>query len=74
MRLILRVYTYKSCCNDSYSDNANIAIPDWIHPAATTYPGPANGPTSGMAPMLPNWNEADYLDAFAQVLGALGRR
>ena len=74
MRLTLGVYAYKSCCNDSYPDNTNIAIPDWVRPAATSYPRPPNGSTPGVAQVVPNWNNPDYLGAFAQLLAALGRR
>src|ERR1700757_2090441 len=34
MRLILRVYSYKSCCDDHPNDT-NIAIPDWMRSVAT---------------------------------------
>ena len=71
MRLILRVYSYNSCC-DTSSSNTNIAIPDWMRSAATTYPGPPNG--SGVTQVVPNWNDPKYLDAFGQLLAALGRR
>jgi hypothetical protein len=74
MRLTLRVYAYRSCCNDSYPDNTNIAVPDWMRSAATSYPGPPNGPTSGVTQVVPNWNDPTYLDGFTQLLGALGRR
>jgi hypothetical protein len=74
MRLTLRVYAYNSCCNDSYPDNANIAIPDWMRSAATSYPGPPNSPAAGLAQVVPNWNNPGYLDAFGQLLAALGRR
>ncbi|MGD1280185.1 hypothetical protein ACKUUI_12330 [Mycobacterium seoulense] len=74
MRLILGVYAYKSCCNDSYPNNTNIAIPDWVRSAATTYPAAANSPTPGVAQVVPNWNDADYLNNFGQLLAALGRR
>jgi hypothetical protein len=74
MRLALGVYAYKSCCNDSYPDNTNIAIPDWLRPAATTYAAAPNSSTPGVAHVVPDWNSADYLNAFAQLLGALGRR
>ncbi|EUA85967.1 hypothetical protein I551_7595 [Mycobacterium ulcerans str. Harvey] len=42
MRLTLRIYAYNSCCNDSYPNNTNIAVPDWLRaiPGTTTsYPG-----------------------------------
>ncbi|OMC56582.1 hypothetical protein A5747_07305 [Mycobacterium sp. IS-836] len=72
MRMTLRVYAYNSCCNDS--GNPNIAIPDWMRPAATTYSGPPNGSAAGVTQVVPNWNNPDYLDAFSQLLAALGRR
>jgi hypothetical protein len=74
MRLTLRVYAYNSCCNDSYPDNANVAIPDWMRSAATSYPGPPNTPAAGVTQVVPNWNNPGYLDAFGQLLAALGRR
>ena len=74
MRLTLRVYGYNSCCNDSYPDNANIAIPDWMRSAATSYPGPPNTPAAAVTQVVPNWNNPGYLDAFGQLLAALGRR
>jgi hypothetical protein len=77
MRLTLRVLTFNSCCSDSYSDNANIEVPDWVRaiPAATTgYPNPPNGPAPGVTQVVPNWNDPTYLDALGQLLAALGRR
>jgi hypothetical protein len=74
MRLTLRVYAYNSCCNDSYPDNTNIAIPDWMRSAATSYPGPPNSRAVGVTHVVPNWNNPAYLDAFGQLLAALGRR
>jgi hypothetical protein len=74
MRLTLRVYAYSSCCNDSYTDNANIAIPDWMRSAATSYPGPPNSSAAGVTQVVPNWNNPSYLEAFGQLLAALGRR
>ncbi|OMC50251.1 hypothetical protein [Mycobacterium sp. IS-1264] len=72
MRMTLRVYAYNSCCNDS--GNPNIAIPDWMRPAATAYSGPPNGSAAGVTQVVPNWNNPDYLDGFSQLLAALGRR
>ncbi|MEE6179249.1 hypothetical protein [Mycobacterium sp. 050134] len=75
MRLTLRVVAYHSCCDANYPDNTNIAIPDWMRSAATNLVGrqrywwPA-APTQ----VVPNWNDQRYLDAFAQLLAALGRR
>jgi hypothetical protein len=74
MRLTLGVYAYKSCCDDSYPDNTNIAVPDWVRPAATSYPAPPNGSTPRVTQVVPNWNNTDYLSAFSQLLAALGRR
>ncbi len=74
MRLTLGVFAFKSCCDDSYSDNTNIAIPDWVRPAATAYPGPPTGRAPRVTQVVPNWNDPTYLDAFGQLLGALGRR
>ncbi len=74
MRLTLGVFAFKSCCNDSYPDGTNIAIPDWVRPAATAYPGPPGGATPKVTQVVPNWNDPNYLDAFGQLLGALGRR
>jgi hypothetical protein len=74
MRLTLRVFAYNSCCNATYPDNTNIAIPDWMRSAATSYPAPPNSPTPGVTQVVPNWNDANYLNAFGQLLAALGRR
>jgi hypothetical protein len=74
MRLTLGVYAYNSCCNTSYPDNTNIAIPDWMRPAATPYPAPPNSPTPGVTQVVPRWNDPNYLNAFSQLLAALGRR
>jgi hypothetical protein len=74
MRLTLRVYAYNSCCNDSYPDNTSIAMPDWMRTASTSYPGPPNGPRPGVTQVVPNWNDPNYLNAFGELLAALGRR
>jgi hypothetical protein len=74
MRLTLGVYAFNSCCNDSYPDNTNIAIPDWMRPAATAYPGSPNSSAPRVMQVVPNWNDPNYLDAFGKLLGALGRR
>ncbi|OBJ02949.1 hypothetical protein A5660_20995 [Mycobacterium alsense] len=77
MRLTLRVLAYNSCCNASYPNNTNIAVPDWVRatPGATTdYSSPPNSPTSGVTQVVPNWNDPNYLNAFGQLLAALGRR
>lgn len=74
MRLVLRVFAYSPCCSASYPDNTDIAIPDWARPAATSYPGPPNGSAPGVTHVVPNWNDPNYLNAFAELLAALGRR
>ncbi|OBG22195.1 hypothetical protein A5764_13525 [Mycobacterium sp. 852002-51057_SCH5723018] len=74
MRLTLRVYAYNSCCSATYPDNTNIAIPEWMRSAATNYPAPPNSPAPGVTQVVPNWNDANYLNAFGQLLAALGRR
>jgi hypothetical protein len=74
MRLTLRVYAYNSCCNYTNADNANIAIPDWMRSAATSYPSPPNSATPGVTQVVPNWNDPNYLNAFGQLVAALGRR
>lgn len=77
MRLMLRVFAYNSCCDDFYPNHTNIAVPDWLAalPGATTrYPGPPNSPEAWITQVIPNWNHPDYLNSFAQLLAALGRR
>jgi len=74
MRLSLRVYSYASCCDQSYRDNTNIAIPDWMRSASTSYPGPQKGRAAGVTQVVPNWNDPSYLNGFGQLLAALGRR
>ncbi|OBI36801.1 hypothetical protein [Mycobacterium sp. E2238] len=75
MRLTLRVFAYNSCCDATYANNTNIAIPDWMRSAATSYTGPQRyWWTPGVAHVVPNWNDPVYLNAFGQLLAALGRR
>ena len=74
MRLTLRVLAYNSCCNDSYPNNTNIAMPDWMRSASTSYTSPPNSPTPGVIQVVPNWNDPGYLKAFGELLAALGRR
>ena len=74
MRLTLRVYAYNSCCDASYPNDVNIAVPDWLRsiPGTTrTFP-----PDKGrrVSQVVPNWNSPDYLAAFEQLLTALGNR
>src|SRR5258708_2869284 len=77
MRLTLRIGAYNSCCNATYPNNTNIAIPDWERArpgTSTSYPGPANGPSAGVTQVVPNFNDPTYLNDFGQLLAALGRR
>ncbi|QUR68696.1 hypothetical protein [Mycobacterium spongiae] len=77
MRLMLRIDAYSSCCHASYPDNTNIAIPDWLRAVpgtSTSFPGPAKGPSAGVTQVVPNFNDPTYLNDFAQLLAALGRR
>lgn len=74
MRLTLRVVAYASCCNTVFPNNTNIAIPDWMRSAATDYPGPPRWWAPRVTQVVPNWNDPNYLNAFGQLLAALGRR
>ncbi|CAM2866719.1 hypothetical protein BST27_17620 [Mycobacterium intermedium] len=77
MRLTLRVYAYNSCCNSSYPDNTNIAIPDWVRAIPSTntsYTASSKGSTPGVTHVVPNFNDPTYLDDFGLLLAALGRR
>lgn len=77
MRLTLRVYAYNSCCNTTYPNNTNIAIPDWLRAYSGTsinYPGVPNASASGVTQVVPNFNDPTYLNDFGELLAALGRR
>ncbi len=75
MRLTLRVVAYNSCCDTVYPNNTNIAMPDWMRPAATNYTGAQRYWWSpGVTQVVPNWNDQNYLNAFGQLVAALGRR
>nr|WP_267308957.1 hypothetical protein [Mycobacterium barrassiae] len=75
MRLTLRVMSYSSCCDTVFPEDTNIAIPDWMRSAATTFPGSQQDPSNpGVAQVVPNWDDPKYLNAFEQLLAALGRR
>ncbi|OBF10053.1 hypothetical protein [Mycobacterium sp. 852002-10029_SCH5224772] len=75
MRLTLRVVAYNSCCDAVYPNNTNIAMPDWMRSAATNYTGPQRyWWTAGVTQVVPNWNDPNYLNAFSQLLAALGHR
>lgn len=75
MRLTLRVVAYNSCCDTVYPNNTNIAMPDWMRAAATNYSGPQRyWWMPGVTQVVPNWDDPNYLNAFGQLLAALGRR
>ena len=75
MRLTLRVMTYSSCCDTTFANNTNIAIPDWMRSASTSYVGPQRDSTTpGITQVVPNWDDPQYLSGFEQLLAALGRR
>src|SRR5262249_30286026 len=75
MRMTLRVFAYSSCCDTTYPNNTNIAIPDWMRSAAFDFIGPQRyWFRPGVTHVVPNWNDPKYLDAFGQLLAALGRR
>ena len=60
---------YNSCCDATYPNNTNIAIPDWMRPALPpAIPAPPNSPTPGVTQVVPNWNDPTYLNAFGQLL------
>ncbi|MEM6105881.1 hypothetical protein AAHS21_06350 [Mycobacterium sp. 050272] len=67
MRLALRVYAYSPDPNGT-----GIAVPEWARPLTTSYPPPPNSP--GVPQVVPNWDNPHYLDAFGQLVAALGRR
>nr|WP_234712791.1 DUF4832 domain-containing protein [Mycolicibacterium komanii]CRL69239.1 hypothetical protein CPGR_01457 [Mycolicibacterium komanii] len=74
MRLTLRVMSYSSCCDAVFPNNTNIAIPDWMRAASTSYPPQQDSPAPGVTQVVPNWDDPRYLSAFEQLLAALGRR
>jgi hypothetical protein len=77
MRLTLRVVAYNSCCDVTYANNTNIAMPDWVRAlpdASISLTGPQRyWWTPGVTHVVPNWNDLGYLNAFGQLLAALGR-
>lgn len=75
LRLTLRVMAYNSCCDASYPNNTNIAIPDWLRrvPGAASALRP-KGAQQNITQVVPNWNDRAYLANMEQLLAALGRR
>lgn len=75
MRLTLRVMSYSSCCDTDFPNNTNIAIPDWMRSASTSFPPTQqDSAIPGITQVVPNWDDPRYLSAFEQLLAALGRR
>ncbi|MET0929935.1 MAG: hypothetical protein ABWX74_10465 [Aeromicrobium sp.] len=71
MRLSLRISSYDSCCDPSPPNGVNIGVPDWFAArdgAVQVYD------LNGIAQVIPDWNGDGYLDAFGELLAALGRR
>ena len=73
MRLILRVVGYNSCCDTSYPGNTNIAIPDWMRSAATSYRG-RKMTRVRRTQVSTEVERSELPDGFGQLLAALGRR
>lgn len=75
MRMTLRVVAYSSCCDTVFPNNTNIGIPDWMRSASVSYTAPPkHWWMQGVTQVVPNWNDPGYLNAFGQLLAALGRR
>lgn len=71
MRVDLRVSSYDSCCETAPDGNVNVGVPEWlvsVPGATTTYE------YNGIAQVVPNWNDNNYLGNFEALLAALGRR
>ncbi len=70
-RLDLRISTYDSCCRQLSPGDVNIAVPDWV----AERPGAVDElDRDGVTQVIPNWNSDTYLENFAVLLAALGRR
>ena len=77
VRMTLRVVAYSSCCDTVFPNNTNIGIPDWVRAISGTsasYVAPPSDPSPGVMQVVPNWNNPNYLNAFGQLLAALGHR
>jgi hypothetical protein len=71
LRVALRITTYDSCCDPSPPGGVNLAVPDWV---ASTAGAVERYERDGVTQVIPAWNDPGYLDAFDQLLAALGRR
>ncbi|MBJ8340475.1 DUF4832 domain-containing protein [Antrihabitans sp. YC3-6] len=70
-RVGFRITSFNSCCQDSYPDNTDISVPDWLR---TIEGATQDYDHNGVTYVIPNWNDESYLSYFADLLGALGRR
>ena len=70
-RVGFRITSFNSCCEPSYPNGIDIAVPDWL----TTVPGATRTHRhDGVGYVIPDWNNPAYLSYFADLLAALGRR
>lgn len=70
-RLDLRISTYDSCCEQLSPGDVNIGVPDWL---AQLPDAVDELERDGVTQVIPRWNSDAYLDNFAELLAALGRR
>ena len=73
MRLTLRVFAYNSCCDDSYPNNTNIGIPDWVRASRHHRYAPPTGPARGDAGGA-ELERSQLPERFRAAARALGRR
>lgn len=70
-RFGFRVTAFDSCCDVTQRGGTVSSVPDWLRgiPDATeTYV------VDGVRYVVPQWNSAEYLDRFTDLVAALGRR
>jgi hypothetical protein len=70
-RFHFRVAAFNSCCLNSYPNNTDIGVPDWLRalPGAT-----ANYLHDGVTYVIPDWNNDKYLSAAERLISTLGKR
>ncbi|NMD57011.1 MULTISPECIES: hypothetical protein [Tsukamurella] len=66
-----RITAFDSCCDATEPGQTVSMVPDWLRatPGATT-----TRSADGVNYVLPEWNNASYLDRFTALIAALGRR
>jgi hypothetical protein len=70
-RLGFRITSFNSCCETSYPNNVDVAVPDWL----LNVDGATHGYVhDGVTYVIPDWNSPAYLSYFTDLLAALGRR